>query len=157
MECPQCHNHEISSSGTCLVCGYHVEETPSFVDAKNDELPSPTSGVPRWRKELSERLQAIKQKKEANDSAAPTATAQNSEADRQHPQPNPVIRSRKASVSPAPRILAPKQRMLEPLAETDPKKIEKDCDRNKWLDFLKLPLQAEDKHRHSIPSQHLYS
>jgi uncharacterized RDD family membrane protein YckC len=81
MSCPQCHNDEISSSGMCLYCGFQVE--PGMPDppiAKSEDEDRTFSGMieidysdsaseseaemPEWRRELSERLKAIRQKRE---------------------------------------------------------------------------------------------
>jgi uncharacterized RDD family membrane protein YckC len=87
MGCPQCRSDEISSSGVCLVCGYRIEGPAPGPEAegggkKQNEEKGETPGtggisssggepafpqkeeLPQWRRELSERLQAIKQKRE---------------------------------------------------------------------------------------------
>jgi uncharacterized RDD family membrane protein YckC len=84
MGCPYCQSDEISDSGVCLVCGRQVNAAnPAFVsdsaetDSENfpgmietdyakaaAETPEKEE-LPQWRKELSQRLQEIKQKKEA--------------------------------------------------------------------------------------------
>ena len=88
MGCPQCQSEEISSSGVCLVCGYQINPEPPAVESPVvDEGKSTYSGmieidysgseevsqkeeIPPWRQELSQRLQAIKQKREMHDPAA---------------------------------------------------------------------------------------
>lgn len=87
MDCPQCRSSEISPSGVCLVCGYRIEGSDAAgkveegAKDQNAEMPEiPETGrtdslagkpvlsreeeLPQWRRELSERLQAIKQKRE---------------------------------------------------------------------------------------------
>lgn len=83
MSCPQCQNGEIDSSGTCGSCGYAASPESPVSEAEtakkdpgnvsgaievdySDGDPEPPSQdeVPSWRKELSQRLQAIKQKRE---------------------------------------------------------------------------------------------
>jgi uncharacterized RDD family membrane protein YckC len=89
MGCPQCQSEEISSSGTCLICGYQLNPDPPAAEspaidqevsnysgmiemdyAGNDEGPSQREEMPPWRQELSQRLQAIKQKRELPGPAA---------------------------------------------------------------------------------------
>jgi uncharacterized RDD family membrane protein YckC len=84
MDCPYCQSDEISDSGVCLVCGRQVtaanpasisdsaekdsENFPGMIEtdyAKAAVKPSEKEELPQWRKELSQRLQEIKQKKEA--------------------------------------------------------------------------------------------
>jgi uncharacterized RDD family membrane protein YckC len=83
MGCPQCNSNEISSSGICLVCGYQLEADkpaaePAAEEKENGSFPgmiemnysegahepSAKEELPQWRQELSQRLQAIKQKRE---------------------------------------------------------------------------------------------
>ncbi len=90
MICPHCQNDEISDSGVCLICGRQV--TARIIERNNEGRPEPVSEttkqisdnasgkietdnsgsdpesseeLPQWRKELSERLQEIRDKKEA--------------------------------------------------------------------------------------------
>jgi uncharacterized RDD family membrane protein YckC len=87
MGCPQCHSDEISPSGVCLICGYRTiaetaettengtevasEEEPGYsgmipMDYSEGAAESPEkSEVPEWRQQLAQRLQEIKQKREA--------------------------------------------------------------------------------------------
>lgn len=84
MGCPYCQSDEISDSGVCLVCGHQVASNnpasrADTVEKKSEVLPlsvradysktaaatSPEEELPQWRKELSQRLQEIRQKKEA--------------------------------------------------------------------------------------------
>jgi len=90
MGCPQCQSEEISASGVCPVCG-HLESTDAGTNAdapqpepdpkENQNYSGPieidySEGVqdqvekeeqPQWRRDLAQRLQAIRQKKEAAD------------------------------------------------------------------------------------------
>ena len=99
MGCPQCQSDDISDSGICLACGYvtsisdaaqepecEIESSESASEAENSETQSHSGLIevdysegepkpeqeeekPAWRQELSQRLQAIKQKREAMGSA----------------------------------------------------------------------------------------
>jgi uncharacterized RDD family membrane protein YckC len=81
MECPRCRNSEFSSEGICLACNYRVEpketatETESIKNengnfkkrsAGNQDPPAETPDprnpdqLPPWRKELTQRLAALK-------------------------------------------------------------------------------------------------
>jgi uncharacterized RDD family membrane protein YckC len=92
MPCPQCDSDEFSPSGVCLICGFHLpkqdpipEDDPGeevieeAIEEDNDtdnisgainidysegtkELQQENT-IPDWRQELSERLNAIKQKR----------------------------------------------------------------------------------------------
>jgi uncharacterized RDD family membrane protein YckC len=83
MSCPQCQSTEIGSSGKCRVCGHQVQ-TPDSAPALEPEAKDtpklagmiemnysegaqetpPKEEIPQWRKDVSQRFQAIKQKKE---------------------------------------------------------------------------------------------
>ena len=84
MDCPHCQSDEISDTGVCLVCGHQVtggnpasvsgtpkkesNHSPGTIvtdDPNTDADPSQKEELPQWRKELSQRLQEIKQKKDA--------------------------------------------------------------------------------------------
>jgi uncharacterized RDD family membrane protein YckC len=147
MDCPQCHNNETNSSGVCLVCGYHTEEPPKIIEEANHESPSPKSDLPQWRQELSERLQAIKQKKDSNVKAAPPVVPPAPVIDKPRHQPNPVPKPRQTAASPAPRPPAPQQKILAPLAKADPQEIEKLIDKAVSRQSVQSP---ED--RPSLPS-----
>jgi uncharacterized RDD family membrane protein YckC len=88
MGCPQCQSEEMSASGVCSVCGY-VESADAAIsaaapqpvsDPKEDQGYSGAIEIdysegaqdqakkekqPQWRRDLAQRLQAIRQKKEA--------------------------------------------------------------------------------------------
>jgi len=89
MGCPQCQSEEISSSGICLVCGFQIQGDPARAALPADEKgsfsgmieidysggqqeSSAKEEMPPWRQELSQRLQAIKQKRETNGLAEPS-------------------------------------------------------------------------------------
>jgi uncharacterized RDD family membrane protein YckC len=129
MDCPQCHNNEINSFGVCLVCGYHTEEPPKIIEEANDESSLSKSDLPQWRQELSERLQAIKQKKESNVGTAPPVVSPAPAIDKPRHRPNPVSKSRQAAAGPAPSTPAPQQKILAPLAKADPQEIERLIDK----------------------------
>jgi uncharacterized RDD family membrane protein YckC len=102
MDCPQCHNSEINPSGTCLICGYRLEITAQQVEDNPD--------LPQWRKELSERLRSIREKKQ-DDQNSPVAIPV------EIPQTivkNPVIRKHAAKAQSAPGLL-PQQKVLAPV------------------------------------------
>jgi uncharacterized RDD family membrane protein YckC len=84
MGCPQCHSDEISPDGKCLSCGHQVtaENPPPKSESMERESsayssmiemdysagvqqPMQKGELPQWRKDLSQRLHEIRQKKEA--------------------------------------------------------------------------------------------
>jgi uncharacterized RDD family membrane protein YckC len=86
MHCPRCQGDEIDSSGICMICGYRFEfatsaSGPSAVDKEteshdsviemgysNDPSESPAQAeLPVWRRELSQRLQILKQRRESTE------------------------------------------------------------------------------------------
>ncbi len=151
MGCPQCQSDEISPSGVCLICGYRTAEPATRKSADDErsasgETPETASknsqsysgmieidyaegspetlesDIPKWRQELSQRLNEIKRKREAMG-----ATRQEHKA---ASTPGPQIRpaeslselqakllqrlpARKPQPPPAP---PPRQKTLEPLA-----------------------------------------
>jgi uncharacterized RDD family membrane protein YckC len=79
MNCEKCQSSEIDDNGKCKVCGFQVYPLmePDGALLKSEPLPagliemhSPATGraengeLPAWRKELSRRLQEIRQKRE---------------------------------------------------------------------------------------------
>jgi uncharacterized RDD family membrane protein YckC len=97
MGCPRCQSEESSASGVCPVCGYEESAESAGTDAIPQTEPEPnpkespghsgaieidySDGVqdlnerdeqPQWRRDLAQRLQAIKQKKEAADQSKQT-------------------------------------------------------------------------------------
>jgi uncharacterized RDD family membrane protein YckC len=130
MICPHCQNSEISDSGVCLVCGHQVAATVSrTTKQKSDNVsgvigtgnaksaPESSEELPQWRKELSQRLQEIREKKEATAAtrkqiqSKPVSlpVAQNGAADRQDPgkmklvDKPPVRRAVPKPITPPPR------------------------------------------------------
>lgn len=95
MICPKCRSNEIDPGSTCRVCGYHAAEEKSnspleFKSKRGQNTPS--AGVieldyaapsergaeqpqelPKWRQELAQRLQQIKQKRQKLADAGPAA------------------------------------------------------------------------------------
>ena len=68
MKCPQCRSDEIDSSHICLVCGFRMEDNTS---TPPEPSVSPEIELPEWRRDLSVRLQKIREKREGG--AAPEA------------------------------------------------------------------------------------
>jgi uncharacterized RDD family membrane protein YckC len=85
MSCPQCGANEIDSAGACLNCGCPIlldapdpksehEDESAHDSVGENPIGTPESpacdDLPEWRKELSQRFQAIKQKRESMGLAA---------------------------------------------------------------------------------------
>jgi len=145
MECPHCQNSEISASGVCLVCGRQVaaganisvsesgkrqsEESPGMSGRnpyKAAEEPSPKEELPQWRKDLSNRLQEIKQQKDAAAAAGKQAenkpelssVIHNRAAARPEPAPARFVEKPAIRRAPQmPRKPPPRQKPLEPLKQ----------------------------------------
>jgi uncharacterized RDD family membrane protein YckC len=119
MDCPRCQSDEISTAGICLVCGYRIEasapatrlapaeavsQVPSDTAATDQSggIPETSSkeDLPLWRQELSQRLNAIRQSKGANEGAERSLTEPNA------PQP-PKLEQRGAEQQRIPRVDAP--------------------------------------------------
>jgi uncharacterized RDD family membrane protein YckC len=144
MGCPQCESDEISPSGICLVCGYNsskdallnANDTGDAYDKSaavssaieidysgSAQEPQRQSELPDWRRELSERLSAIKQRKEAETIAfksapAPSTPAPDSarkEAAALQANLLKQVAARKTRVA-APKVV-PKQITLKPLEQ----------------------------------------
>jgi uncharacterized RDD family membrane protein YckC len=156
MGCPQCQSDDISDSGICLACGYVTsirataeesarenEDNESASETDSSE-PQTHSGLievdysegepkaeqeedkPAWRLELSQRLQAIKQKREAMGLSRQTQAR-----DKNPPVPPQRLQKAQPSISSAarafdvvpvanpvskPKIPQPKQKTLQPLS-----------------------------------------
>lgn len=169
MSCPQCQSGEIDSSGTCLNCGCQIPcESPDSksesvesesvekdarnmsgtIEVDNSEgapAPLPQDDVPPWRKELSQRLQDIKKKKDA---LGPRPVSREKEMPAQSPGPqiteDPAAAALRAEIMermkarkpiPRPQAPPPLQKTLQPLeppsieaksasGATDPQKIQ---------------------------------
>lgn len=146
MDCPRCQSDQIDDSGVCPSCGYRIPASapipfPEQGEAANRNISgmiemdyaerkqaaAQDSEKPRWRQELSERLQAIKQKKEALESsrssggAAKSSTFSNSSTQSVKPSFVPKALSldaplvRKSTSRPPTPI--PRQKKLEPLPQ----------------------------------------
>jgi uncharacterized RDD family membrane protein YckC len=161
MNCPHCLVIEIDATGSCPRCGYRIageapepgrpdpgtppadgadavreerEDVPATGDADGAEI-SAAEEMPGWRRELSERLRAIKQKKEA--AATPVRSALDPAGAPGAPPPDDAAAALRAEIlermkarQPAPRPPAPVplQKKLEPLkavppAPADPRRI----------------------------------
>jgi len=149
MGCPQCQSNEISDSGQCLVCGYQMEpekQAEAAEAAGRDEgssrsmiemdystdakAPEEKEDLPPWRQELSQRLQAIKQKRENSGDVKPQAVVVPPVALPVKPTENPPapnsapklarmpVRSPERPLLPRPS--APRQKALQPV---EPKPI----------------------------------
>jgi len=137
MGCPQCQSDEISPSGVCLICGYRIpaanskeaeaesvqEEDRNYsgmieIDYSEGKAEaSEKSEIPEWRRQLSQRLHEIKQRKE-------TSAASPNEAKPPLPQAKAeslsALQARLLEKMPvrkplAPPVPAPRQKTLEPL------------------------------------------
>ncbi len=144
MDCPKCHNSEISPSLICLVCGYHldeelktgeeIKEEPPIEEAAENRSSPAEREIPQWRQELSERLRAVKQKKEANKKDAPRPIEPVIAVEtRQRPRV-PVPQTKQFPEPSTLRTPVPQQKMLEPLpreirAAKDPREVEKLIDK----------------------------
>jgi uncharacterized RDD family membrane protein YckC len=161
MSCPQCQNDEIDSSGICLVCGYQVEASTADPHI-HDESSRALSGLieidysdssketeikeemPEWRRELSERLKAIRQKRESSgaslkqQSAAAPAISGAVQPRTAPIQARPVEKVRKrippARVHEKPAGPLPQQKLLQPLESPalkapDPGEVQKIIDK----------------------------
>lgn len=152
MHCPHCLVIELDAAGSCPRCGYRaVEEsrepergdsgtTPAAADpaaaapapaAPEAEVADSESAgeeaIPGWRKELSERLRAVKMKKEASAAAARSTATSPDPAKGDFPDAAAAalraeIMERMKARKPAPRppIPVPQQKKLEPLKAVPP-------------------------------------
>jgi uncharacterized RDD family membrane protein YckC len=145
MSCPQCQSTEIGSSGKCMVCGYQAKAPDSAPVSEPEAKDGPKlvsiiemdyserepdslskEGVPQWRKDLSQRLQEIKQKKDAARAAAPKALPDHNLTPARESQipseASPIYFPAKLAEkvparkpAPKPAIPIPRQKMLQPL------------------------------------------
>jgi uncharacterized RDD family membrane protein YckC len=122
MDCPQCHNNEISSSGFCMVCGYRLETTVQQVEDSAVNAPESDPELPQWRKELSERLRSIRQKKQDDkDVAAIAPPFEPAEAPQTRVE-KPVIRKHAAKAQAA-QVPVPQQKLLAPVTPANDSKV----------------------------------
>jgi uncharacterized RDD family membrane protein YckC len=143
MSCPQCGNGEIDSAGVCLNCGFQAsdalaskselkdESASNSTDAKEgadsdgaSEAPLPED-LPEWRKELAQRFQEIKQKRESKGTTYAASTVRETPA--LAPAPKKVDeasaalraelleRMKTRKPAPKPPTLVPLQKTLQPL------------------------------------------
>jgi uncharacterized RDD family membrane protein YckC len=112
MTCPQCQSTDVDESGTCRVCGFRPGEPPPETDSQNDRKPysgpfemdysdkneQDPQELPEWRKELSRRLQEIKQKREELPGETPPAPEEKTVAIDRGVRPSEL---RKAASAPA--------------------------------------------------------
>jgi uncharacterized RDD family membrane protein YckC len=145
MDCPQCQSDQIDETGVCPACGYkaNAAATAPPPESENTDLQStagaseregaegepggvPTGGKPQWRQELSERLQAIRQRRENADLSGRTTreAAASISTRRISVVPPPVIPSVRVPEDvplrkPVPKPLTPipRQRTLEPIPQ----------------------------------------
>jgi uncharacterized RDD family membrane protein YckC len=145
MDCPQCQNDQIDDSGICPACGYRTPESELELDERVDLNPAgmievdyargehdstPANEKPQWRQELSERLHAIRQKRELSDSLKSPRIEEKSRSI-PHP-PIPVIPPLTVPATkfvegapirravPKPLTPIPRQKTLEPLPHQSP-------------------------------------
>jgi uncharacterized RDD family membrane protein YckC len=140
MSCPQCGHGEINAAGTCLNCGCLVSLDAPVPQSEPEEksihdsvganesgnpigTPEPPScdDLPEWRKELSQRFQAIKQKREgmgrASASGETPVSAPASKASEDAAALRAELLERMKATKPAPKLpkLVPLQKTLRPL------------------------------------------
>ena len=136
MGCPQCESDEISSTGVCLVCGYAVvpqnpppemeTQTAAFsgairIDYSEGE-PQQENEQPDWKQELSQRLNAIKQKKAqaaSPDDASASPPVQEPREDVSALQAK-LLKKVPARKPRTPSPPAPRQIQLQPIPEEKP-------------------------------------
>jgi uncharacterized RDD family membrane protein YckC len=136
MDCPQCHNNEISSSGLCLVCGYRLETPAQEVD---ESTAGSEPDIPQWRKELSERLQSIRQKKKTDEKEAPSIIAPAEPMPASQPPAEKIIVHKPAAFKnqripltdrPVTQTPVPQQKVLAPvIPEKNPRDVEQLIDK----------------------------
>jgi uncharacterized RDD family membrane protein YckC len=152
MGCPQCQSKEISASGVCPVCGYVTSTDTPAPESEPDstETRAVSSGIeidysedarkpeqqedrPQWRRDLAQRLQAIKEKREAKAAREPSKRSGSQEKRLSVAVPRPK-ESRPQVIASAtflegapvprpvqrPRSPVPKQKILQPLSHETP-------------------------------------
>lgn len=100
MKCPQCRSNEIDSSHICLICGFRIGDNTSTQPESSNHSEIE---LPQWRRDLSVRLQRIKEKREGG--ATP-------EAENNPPQARPLPFRRQAELP----VLAERLQEPEPMA-----------------------------------------
>jgi uncharacterized RDD family membrane protein YckC len=111
MSCPQCQSTEIGSSGKCKVCGYQIQAPDSApvlepevkesgkqagmiaMNYSESAQDSPSKAeIPQWRKDLSQRLQEIRKKRDVAGAAVKESPANS------RPSPASEFQARPAAV-----------------------------------------------------------
>jgi len=160
MDCPQCHSDKISSAGACLDCGFQIQESapvpksesleeekanpiiPGAIEmdySAGTQTPAAEDNLPQWRKELSQRLKALKDKKETakalaaqTESKAPHVSTSKSQASVSQaiPLPKPVEKPAIRKPVQKPPMPIPRQKPLEPLEQgaSEKKPVSKSID-----------------------------
>jgi uncharacterized RDD family membrane protein YckC len=151
MDCPKCQNGEIGASGMCAACGYKAAASASAsgsdggenqnsagitaIDyAEESQTSAPGNEQPQWRQDLSKRLQAIKQKREAMGLSKKSGRAENDlsfQAPRTTVEQSPIITPARFIEGPPlrkpaqkPRSPIPRQKTLQPIEhETSAEKL----------------------------------
>jgi uncharacterized RDD family membrane protein YckC len=197
MSCPQCQSTEIGSSGKCGVCGYQIQSpdsAPALEPESKDgrkltgmiemnysegakESP-PKEEIPQWRKDVSQRLQAIKQKKEiaeaaekkAHEDYKPSPASDSKIHAVVVPVPSPAKPDEKAPVrKPAPKspVLIPRQKTLQPVMPeaiaskpaaqpADPKEIKKLIDSVVWLQATPVDKPASPAENYGATHERMF-
>lgn len=140
MDCPQCQNDQIDDLGICPACGYRSPESELELDEREDlnaagmievdyaqgeHDSAQKSEKPQWRQELSERLHAIRQKRETSDFSRSPKIGERATSIASPPAPvfQPLTVPQKNSFEgapirkavPKPLTPIPRQKTLEPL------------------------------------------
>jgi len=170
MGCPQCDSDEISSTGVCLVCGYAVvpqnpppemeTQTAAFTGAiRIDYSEGETqqeSERPDWKQELSQRLNAIKQKKAQ--ASSPDDTSASPPVQKQREDVS-ILQAKLLEKMPprkprTPSPPAPRQIQLQPIPEEKPHPEDSPDEIRRLIDnaVSLRPAQAEDMLDIEIPS-----
>jgi len=140
MGCPQCNSDEISPSGVCLICGFRISEDSSEPKTESGEgdapgysgmiemnyaegTPEPVekAEIPEWRQQLSQRLQEIKQKREAVAATPPETKTPPPEVQQARAAESlsalqaKLLEKKPVRKSPSPFVPPPRQITLQPL------------------------------------------
>jgi uncharacterized RDD family membrane protein YckC len=112
-----------------MVCGYRM--VAAVQQAEEGPVVAPESGpeLPQWRKELSERLRSIRQKKQDGGDSPAAAPPSKHEEMPQLPVEKPVIR-KPAAKAQAAQVPAPQQKVLAPVVPAkDSREVEQLIDK----------------------------
>ncbi len=121
MICPECKSGEMDPEATCAACGYKVSSVESTADPSGEQAKQfegliemdvsssskpdsdPESDLPEWRRQLSRRLQEIKQKRESGEGENQgSSTESKNESARPAPIPTTLQISRTPAPTPRP-------------------------------------------------------